>query len=322
MQAQGKPLRIGIIGAGAMGSLFASHFADAGADIWVYDKWREHIDAIRKAGLVVRRHNQERAVRIAATTDPASAGVCDVAIVMVKYHQTEAALRDASPMIGRNTRIITLQNGLGNAETIAALYPGNRIILGLTTLTSELLGPGRIESSFANRGETYLWPADHRPSTLVEEICALLTDGGINACAAPDIELRIWKKLIVNCCLNMVCAITGLSVGDLTRQPESWSLLDGIADEVATVALAKEIPLDHAMARAFLRQVADEAHAHEPSMLVDVRNRRRTEIECLNGAILREASRHNIAVPLNRAVYSLIRVIEDRYLGSGGHRDA
>jgi 2-dehydropantoate 2-reductase len=306
-------MKVGIIGAGAMGSLFASHLVDGGAEVWAFDQWREHIDAIEKHGLIVKRTGSERAIRLKATADASAAGPCDAVLVMVKYHQTVAALRASEPMIGPHTTIITLQNGLGNVENIASAYPANCVVFGLTTLTCEMLGPGKIEASYSNHGETYLWPADRRTNEAIAPFCAHLNAGGINASLAPDIELRIWKKLIVNCCLNTMCAITGLSVGILIEQPSSWPLLDGVADEISAVAIAKRIPLEREIARAFLRQVAEEARAHYPSMLIDVRSRRQTEVDCLNGAVLREAGRLGIRAPYNQALYSTIRVIESTY---------
>jgi 2-dehydropantoate 2-reductase len=306
-------MKVGIIGAGAMGSLFASHLVDGGAEVCAFDQWREHLAAIEKHGLVVKRAGSERAVRMNATADASRVGPCDVVLVMVKYHQTFSATRAAAPMIGPHTTIITLQNGLGNVENIASTYPANRVVFGLTTLTCEMLGPGKIEASYSTRGETYLWPADRRPNEAIAPFCAHLNAGGIDAALAPDIALRIWKKLIVNCCLNTMCAITGLSVGKLTEQPSCWPLLDGVADEISAVAVAKGIPLERQTARTFLRQVADEARAHYPSMLIDVRSRRQTEIDCLNGAVLREAQALGIPTPYNQALHSTIRVIERTY---------
>ena len=308
-----QAMRVGVVGAGAMGSLFASHLADGGAEVWAFDRWREHVEAIRRHGLVVTRAGVERAVRINATSDATAAPVCDAVLVMVKYHQTTAAVQAAAPMIGPNTMIVTLQNGLGNLEQIAAVHPQSRIAYGLTTLTCEMAGPGRIEASYANRGETYLWPADRSPDAAVERFCAILNAGGIDAAPAPDIELRIWKKLIVNCCLNTMCAVTALPVGKLIDQPDSWPLLDAVAAEISAVAVAKGIPLDLKTAHAFLRQVAEEARAHYPSMLIDVRHRRRTEIDCLNGAVVRQAELAGIAAPFNNALCAMIRVIERTY---------
>ncbi len=306
-------MKIGIIGAGAMGSLFAAHLVDGGAEVWAFDHWRQHIAAINERGLLLKRSGSERTIKVNATSDASIVGECDAVLVMVKYHQTAEAMQAAEPMIGPKTTIITLQNGLGNVEQIATVFPKNQLVRGLTTLTCEMLQPGKIEASYSNKGETYLWSVDRVPAKSVDRFCAILNAGGINAAPAPDIELRIWKKLIVNCCLNTMCAITGLSVGKLIEQSNSWPLLDGTADEICAVAMVKNIELEKDMARGFLRQIAEEARAHYPSMLIDVQNRRRTEIDCLNGAVLREADALGMPVPYNQALYSIVRVIESTY---------
>lgn len=308
-------MRWAIVGAGAMGSLFASHLGMAQAEVWACDPWAEHIAAIRQNGLSVAREGVERIVHLRATTNPAEAGPVDVVMVFVKYNQTLEALRSARPLVGPHTMLLTLQNGLGNVDLIREVFPENRTLFGFTTLTSELLGPGHIEASYVGRGETYFWPEDGRHDAAVEELRAVFEEAGIHTIVAPQIELMIWKKLIVNCCLNTVCAITGLPVGALCDRPESWPLLEGLADEIVAVATRKSIPLERAQAHAFLRSVAEEARGHFPSMLVDVKHRRQTEIECLNGAVLREAARLGIDTPFNRSVYSLIRVLESSYGG-------
>jgi 2-dehydropantoate 2-reductase len=306
-------MRFVIVGAGAMGSLFAAHVAGTEAETWVCDKWEEHIQVIQSNGLAVKHEGVENTIRLRATTDPAEPGIADVLMLFVKYNQTREALAAARPLIGPRTVLFTLQNGLGNVELIRDAFPQNRIFYGFTTLTSELLGPGRIEASYAGRGETYFWAQDGRRDAELEAVRALFEKGGINAIVAPDIELMIWKKLIVNCCLNTLCAITGLSVGKLSDRAESWPVLEGVADEIVAVAGRKGIPLEPAEAHEFLRSVAHEARSHFPSMLIDVRHRRQTEIECLNGAIVREAARLGIAAPFNRSLYSLVRIIESSY---------
>jgi len=303
-------MRCVIVGAGAMGSLFAAHLARTEAQTWVCDPWAEHIAAIRRDGLRVRREGAETSVPLRATTDPREPGVADFVMLWVKYHQTARALEGAAPLVGPSTVIVTLQNGLGNVELVRERFPANRVFYGLTTLTSELLGPGHIEASYAGRGETSFWSLDGRRDAQMVALHALLNQAGINTLIAPDIEVTIWKKLVVNCGLNTLCAITGLNVGRLAGQPEAWRLLDGIADEIVALAAARGIALGREAAHAYLRSVADQARAHEPSMLIDVRHRRPTEIECLNGGVLRECDQRGIPAPCNRAVYSLIKVIE------------
>jgi len=309
--------RIVIIGAGAMGSLFATHFSDAGAEVWAFDAWRDHVDAIRRQGLRVRAAGSERAVAVRATCDALEPGTADIALVMVKFRQTPEAVTAALPMIGKQTLVVTLQNGIGNVEAIRALVPANRILVGFTTLTSEMLGPGRIEASYVGKGETYLWPADGRADAACEAVIALFNRGGVPALLASDIELRIWKKLVVNCCYNPLCAMTGQSVGELIDRPEIWPVLDGLTEEIVAAAQRKGIPLERGEAGRFLRQVGDEAQAHYPSMLIDVRRRRLTEIDCLNGAVLRECLRHGIAAPLNRAMVDIVHAIEAQWKSEG-----
>jgi 2-dehydropantoate 2-reductase len=306
--------RVCIIGAGAMGGLYAAHFVDAGAEVWAYDVWREHVEAIRREGLRVEAEAGERRVAMRATDDPREPGVADVALVMVKHRQTAEAVAAAKPMIGPDTLVLTLQNGLGNAEAIRSVLPSNRVLYGFTTLTSGVQGPGWIKTSYARGpGETFFWPLDGRADAACEAVAALLTEGGLHGRLAPDIELRIWKKLVVNCCYNPMCAITGLTVGELIDKPEAWSALDGITDELVAAATRKGLAMDRADAGRYLRRIGEEARAHYPSMVSDIRRRRLTEIDALNGAVLRESARHGLDAPFNRAMVELVHAIEARW---------
>jgi len=309
----GAGSKVLVVGAGAMGSLFASRFARAGCDTWVYDVWPEDVERIRELGLTVRSGDTEETVPMHATSDPREPGIADVVLIFVKYNQTRQATSDIAPAIGPGTVVLTLQNGLGNVKLIREVIPDATLLCGFTTLTSELLGPGHIEASYAGRGETCVWSADGLPSKACEWIVDLLSRSGINAIVDPEIELHIWEKLVVNCCLNTLCAISGLSVGALVDRSEIWPILDGITDEVVAVAARKEIALPREAARGFLRHVAKEARAHYPSMLRDIRAEKQTEIECLNGAVIRAAERFGIEVPFNRFAYGMIRTLETTY---------
>ena len=131
-------MRIVVVGAGAMGSLFAAGLARTGEEVWVYDPWREHVEAIRRDGLRVAREGAEDVVALRATTDPAEPGVADLVLVFVKHAHTRQAAADARPLLHGDTTVVTVQNGLGNVEILAAAVPPDRLLYGLTTLTSEL----------------------------------------------------------------------------------------------------------------------------------------------------------------------------------------
>jgi 2-dehydropantoate 2-reductase len=292
-----------------MGSLFAWHLKTAGAEVWIYDRWQAHVDAIGRNGLKVKHRGEVHTAGVRSTCDPDEPGEADVAMVFVKFGQTHAALQAARPIVGRGTTLVTLQNGIGNVEILRSLF-SNRIVYGLTTLTSELLEPGLIEASYEGAGETYLWPDDSRVDEPILSLVDTLRAGGVEARATPDIDARIWRKLVVNCCLNTMCAATGKIVGELVDQEAAWPVLDGIVDEMVAAARSIGVRLDGAQARQYLRDVAAQARHHTPSMLVDVRHGRRTEIGCLNGAVLDICRRHGIEAPFNQTLYSIIRCID------------
>lgn len=306
-------MKIVVVGAGAMGSLFAGYLGGRENEVWAYDIWGEHTESIRRHGLRMVRGGAERRVRLHATTDPAEPGPADLVLLFVKYGDTRRAVRDSLSMIAGHTSVLTLQNGIGNVEIIREFVPEDRVLFGLTTLTSELLGPGLIEESFHGRGETYLWPLNGRVDDRAEGICAELNRCGIHSVLAPDVELRIWKKLIVNACYNTLSAIVGLKVGDLIDEPDIWPALEGTVSEIVQIAQRRGIPLEEGEAQAFLKQVGEEARNHYPSMLIDVQRQRRTEIECLNGTIVRDGERFGVPTPFNRVLYGIIRVLENTY---------
>jgi len=306
-------MKIVVVGTGAMGSLLAGYLAKLQKDVWAYDVWKEHIEAIKRDGILMTRNKVDHRVRLRATTDPTEPGVADLILIFVKHIHTRQAVKNALPMIGPHTAVLTLQNGIGNVEILQELIPSEQILLGLTTLTSELLGPGHIEESYQGQGETHLWPLSGRVDMRTKKICSIFCQAGIHTEISPDLQLRIWKKLIINACHNSLSAITSLKSGDLIDELEVKQIFERVVAEIVQIALKKGIPLEKNEALRFLEQVAGEARGHVPSMLVDVRNKRKTEIECLNGAVIREGEKLGIPTPYNRVLYSIVRIIENTY---------
>jgi 2-dehydropantoate 2-reductase len=301
-------MKIAVVGCGAMGGLFAAHLADAQADVWAVDIWDAHVAAIAADGLAVQRAGVARTVALRATTDPAAPGLADVVLIFVKHGHTSTAAASARPLIGPDTLLVTVQNGLGNVDIIRGLYPDNPLLFGFTPLTSEVQRPGAIAAGGA--GPTCLWPADGQVTPAMQAFCALLTQGGIAAALTPDIQTEIWKKLVVNCCSNPVCALTGLTVGEACDHPDYRALMDGVLGEIVALAQVRGIPLDAATAHAYFAKVSAAARAHYPSMVADFRARRPTEIDALNGAILRLSAAHGLAAPYNQALVSLVHMAE------------
>ncbi|MES2533509.1 MAG: 2-dehydropantoate 2-reductase [Pseudomonadota bacterium] len=307
-------MRIVMLGAGALGGLFAHHLAMGGADLVCVDTDAAHVAAIRAHGLRLRMADGEQVSPVrAAQTGFAGIGVVDLLVLFVKGHASREALEAARPVVGPHTVIVTLQNGLGNAQVVRAMFPAQHVLYGLTTLTSDRMAPGVISPRSTAAGVTDVWTLDPSDLAPVDAFVALLKRGGIAARVTPDIDRSIWKKLVVNCAFNGLCAVTDLSCGQLGDQPAIWPVLDGICDEVLALAAAEGVAIDGAEARAFLRDVAAASRAHHPSMVQDVRARRRTEIDNLNGAVLRGCERHGLAAPFNRMAHALVSAVEANY---------
>ncbi len=306
-------MRIVVVGAGAMGSLFASYLTSVSDDVWVYDIWQEHVDIINREGLLITRNKSDYRIKLKATSNPGDPGVADLVIIFVKHDNTRQAVKDAMPMIGPNTTVLTLQNGIGNVEILQEVIPTEQILFGLTTLPCELLGPGHIESSGHGQGETHFWPLSGKIATMADEICSIFNQACIHTRISPDIQLKIWEKLTVICSYAAMSAVTRLKVGDLIDREEIQPILEGLISEVVMVAQNKGISLERNESIVFARQVAEEGRDHIPSILADILKNRKTEIECLNGAVVREGRKLGVSTPYNQVLYCLIHCMENSY---------
>ncbi len=306
--------RLAMLGAGSLGGLFAHHLALGGADVHVIDLWKDHVEAIRTYGLRLQTGDEIITSPVRkATTRAEEVGPVDVLVLFVKTNASREALASASPMVGPETVIVTLQNGLGNAEVIRELYPRQTVLYGLTTLTADLLMPGLIAPRSTEGGMTDLWTVDSKNLKPVGHFVKLLTSGGITARVTPDIDLSIWKKLVVNCALNGLCAITDLTCEQLCAQEGIWKILDKIADETSALARARGVLLESKNARSFLREVAQASAEHYPSMVFDIRKKRPTEIDSLNNAIVRGSQSIGLDASANQVVVALIKTLELNY---------
>lgn len=306
--------RLAMLGAGSLGSLFAHHLALGGADVHIVDLFEEHVSAICSSGLRLDVGGQTIVSPVSrATVQANSLGVMDVVVLFVKTNASRTALQTARCMVGPRTVLVTLQNGLGNAELIQEIFPGNTVLYGLTTLTADLLEPGLIAPRSTEHGVTDVWTVSPSNVEAVERFVKTLKRGGIVARVAPDIDLSIWKKLAVNCALNGLCAITDLTCGQLCAQDQMWPLLDRIAKETAALARGRGVHLTDSAATNFLRTVAKSSAEHYPSMVFDVRRKRITEVDSFNGAVVRGSKALGIDASANQTVMALIKAIEANY---------
>ncbi len=293
-----------------MGSLFGGTLASAGHEVWLYDIWQEHVDKINNDGLVIVAADGEITVRPRATTDSGKIGSAELVIVFVKATTTRKAAEIAATLMGPESVVLTLQNGYGNAEKLAEVVGRERVIAGVTSHGATLLGPGRIKH--AGSGETHIGELSGGMNERTRRIAALMTEAGIATTVDGDVVSLIWGKLLVNVGINALTAITGLKNGRLNDHEETRELMRLVVGEAEQVASAAGVKLPYADAFAKVAAVAQATAENKSSMLQDISNDRLTEIDVINGAVVREGERLGIATPVNRVLALLVHALEKR----------
>jgi len=321
-------MKIAILGAGAMGSLFGGLLAEAGATVTLLDVNQQHLDAIRRNGLHLDTQglgipDGTRTVTNLATARPEEATeVPDLLMIFTKTHQIAQALASARHLLGPATWILTLQNGLGNVEAISAFIPRSRILVGVTTLPADFLGPahvashggGLIRMGYADSTTPTDHPG-HRPFNGCCRLCQvvdLFNQAGLRTTADPNVWAAVWEKAAFNAAFNALCAVTGCTVEQIEFVPSGPQMALAVVAETIAVARAAGIPADLERTQAMLLGSFKTHAGHQPSMLQDILAHRRTEIDSINGAIVRAAAQHNIPVPHTEMLYTLVSLIEAR----------
>jgi 2-dehydropantoate 2-reductase len=301
-------MKIVMLGAGAMGSLFGAMLSRSEiGEIWLFDIWEEHINRIKSHGLAVESEGKELLYKVRATTDPEEVGIADLIIVFVKAYVTKDAVEYGLSMVGKETVFLSLQNGLGNIENIELVISEVKVVVGVTSQGSTMLGPGRIRHG--GKGPTFVGRTDQRITPEVELISTLFNQSGIGTKVSDNIERLMWEKLLINVGINAVTAITGLRNGELLNHEETRTLLAGAVEEAAKVARKKGIPVGkNPVAKVF--ETCKATAQNRSSMGQDIDNRRRTEIDFINGGIVREGNALGIPTPVNTTLTCLIKTIE------------
>jgi 2-dehydropantoate 2-reductase len=302
-------VRVCIVGCGAVGSLFAANLSRLeDVDVWAYDLSQAHVEAINERGLRLTGAGEVHATGIRATSDASALPACDFGIVATKAMHTETAIA-ATAAAFSNGAVASVQNGVGNEETIAPHVA--RVIRGTTFPAGKILEPGVVQWDV--KGDTTFGPFEPSPASRdeVEGLADACTRGGMPAAAVDDARGAQWRKVIFNAATNPIGALTGLTHGRVCERADLRRLVSALVDEGKAVAAAQGIVLD-ADPEALIDHAArpDVAYGHKASMLQDVESRRQTEIDYLNGGIVRFGREHGVETPLNEAVVALIKGVE------------
>jgi 2-dehydropantoate 2-reductase len=301
-------MKIAILGAGALGSVFGGLLSRAGLDVRLLDVNDEHIAAIDRCGLRLDLPEGTSTLRIPAGRPEDCAAPIDLIILLTKTIHTEVALASVPHLIASGAHVLTIQNGLGNAERVARQVPRDRVLYGCTMAPGIFHGPGHVETQSGRA--TSFKPLTEAGMPFAREVAQVLAD--VEFSLDPDADRVIWRKVAFNCAMNAISGLTGAGVGLMAEGEDVVGLARRSADAVVAVAGASGIEIE---AAAVHRQMDDSlAHhrSHRPSMLQDMEAGRPTEIESLCGEVARQAARLGIAAPINGALATLVRLKERR----------
>lgn len=297
-------MKIAVIGSGAMGSLFAARLS-ASADICMLGSWQQQIKAINESGiLLIHPDGLESRHRFSATTSVAEVRKSEIALILVKGWQTEVAAGCARKVLTRDGLALTLQNGLGNLETVAATVGTARAVLGVTSEGATMIRPGVVRH--AGAGQTFLAVTKSTAERLTK-LKALFQAAGFESALVNDPQALVWAKLAVNAGINPLTALLRAPNGFLLKHAVTRSLMSQAAEEAAAVAEAQGItlPYDNAAGRAM--EVALATAANWSSMAQDMGRGTPTEIDSICGAIIDYGDKYDVETPVNQALLHLIR---------------
>lgn len=310
-------MKIGVVGPGAMGCLLAGKIAQAGNEVLLLDHLPERVKIINQQGLIIEGLQGTFQVKIPVTLNPADLLETKLILVCVKAYDTRTVARILE-RIGPGPKVLTLQNGVGNVETLGELLPKEKIIAGITSHGATDLGPGQVRH--AGQGDTFIgygFPkeeSDPEKNGQLNRVKLLLDEAGFVTKVVPKIENLIWSKLLINIGINALTALTRLPNGKLIEFPGTKEILEEAVQEGIWIGKKKGIefiypdPLDQVI------KVCRLTSANISSMLQDVLKKKKTEIDFINGVIVGEGRRYGVSVPVNTLLTNLVKTIEESYL--------
>jgi len=290
-----------LVGTGALATLFAARLSEAGHSVHMLGTWKHGLDALKQNGArIVDANGNERAYKVHATDDPREVSGAKNALVLVKSWQTERAARQLKESLAEDGLAVTLQNGLGNRETLMRDLGSARVALGVTTTGATLLGPGLVRAG----GDGVISIEQNQALGPLE---AALRSSSFNLQIVDDAQSLIWGKLVINAAINPLTALLRVPNGELLSRPNARKMMASLARETAEVAAAERVHLPFSNPVSAAEDVARKTATNHSSMFQDVRRGAPTEIDAICGAVTRRAEFHGITAPYNRACWRLVR---------------
>ena len=297
-------MKIMVVGAGAMGGSFAGLLAIAGHEVRIIDTDNAHVQAINRDGLLVEGVLGVHRVQVHATTDSEDGEVADAVIMFCDTNNTKEASKTVAKLTGNHGFAITFQNGIGNVEALVDALGPARTLAGSSMCSAANLGPGHV--SLTHMGKTSLGELDGNATPRSQELAKALSDAGFKVEVSDQIMGQVWQKFLVNCAVNAIAATTGLRSGEIPRISELTEFQDQIIKEALQVIDGKGIRLPNPDVMSELKKNLPKRF-NRPSMLQHVDSGRKTEIDAINGALIREANELGIATPYNQSLVALLK---------------
>lgn len=304
-------MKIVVVGPGAIGCLLTAFLSKSKEEVWLLDKNKERANKIQQQAIFIEGVSGNWRAPVKATADVKEIGNADLIIICVKSYNTKEAIIQTKFLIGDNTRVLTLQNGVGNIGIISDVVGPEKVIGGVTNLGATLIDIGQLRH--AGKGETVIGRIDGKISQDVRLIREIFNKVGLETRISRDIKGLLWSKLIINVGINALTAITHLNNGRLIEFEGTRRILRDAVLEAIRIAKKKRIKLIYDDPLAKVEAVCEATAANVSSMLQDVLRKRRTEIDFINGVIVRQGQELGIPVPVNSTLVDLVKTIETSY---------
>jgi 2-dehydropantoate 2-reductase len=309
-------MKIAVIGCGAMGAIYAGRLAAAGNDVLALDRSPDHVEAINRHGLRIRGPQSDQVVAMRAVT-VAPAEPMDLVVLAVKAADVAAGAAQALPLLGEDTPVLTIQNGLGSADTVADIVGAERVAVGIASgFGASRPAPGHVHHNAMRAVRFGAYAA--LPFAAVEETARVWTDAGFDAAAVADIAAMQWEKLICNVAYSAPCALTGMTVGQVMEDADMGPVSRAAATEDWAVARAAGIDIAVADPVAHVRDFGAQLPDAKPSALLDHLARRVSEIDVINGAVVRRAAPAGQQAPVNATLTALVKAVERQWMTPDG----
>jgi 2-dehydropantoate 2-reductase len=304
-------MEIVVVGAGALGGLVGGQLSESGENVTFLEIDEERAELLNREGLLVAESGkEERKIDVKVVTSLKGMAPVDLVFVSVKSYQTEQATKAILPIVGPDTRVLSMQNGIGNTEVMAGIVGASKVLSGITYHSIQHTGPNQLRFRTGIK-PIQISPFEGSPTPEVEQIGEVFRKANLNTDVVENIDHVIWQKLLHNAVVNPVSALTGLNCNQLLESEDLQDLMREMCTEIVAVMKARGVPIVDEEDP--YRPVIGSQKAlgpNRPSMWQDLSRGLRTEIDALNGAIVEEAKKHGLSAPCNHTIVRLVHAVE------------